>query len=196
MRCGRRARAGGEDIIDLGMGNPDLPPPPHVIDKLIEVARKPDAHGYSPSKGIPGLRHAQANYHARRFGVDIDPETEVVVTHGLEGRPGQPRHTRSPRRATSCSRPTRATRSTPSASSLPGATIRCVPTTPGRELLAEALERAMAFTVPRPSVLVVGYPSNPTAEAVDLAFYERRRGVREGEQALGALRPGLFGALL
>ncbi len=76
------ARAGGEDIIDLGMGNPDLPPPEHVIEKLIEVTRKPDAHGYSQSKGIPGLRRAQANYYGRRFGVDLDPETEVVVTMG------------------------------------------------------------------------------------------------------------------
>ena len=76
------ARAGGEDIIDLGMGNPDLPPPEHVIEKLVEVARKPSAHGYSQSKGIPGLRKAQANYYGRRFGVDVDPETEVVVTMG------------------------------------------------------------------------------------------------------------------
>ena len=76
------ARAAGEDIIDLGMGNPDLPPPPHVIEKLCEVAMKPDAHGYSQSKGIPGLRRAQANYYARRFNVELDPETEVVVTMG------------------------------------------------------------------------------------------------------------------
>src|SRR5690606_29066793 len=74
------ARRAGRDIIDLGMGNPDQPPPPHVIDKLCEVAAKPDAHGYSQSKGIPGLRRAQANYYGRRFGVDLDPETEVVVT--------------------------------------------------------------------------------------------------------------------
>src|SRR3546814_18258842 len=72
------ARAAGEDIIDLGMGNPDLPPPDHVIEKLCEVARKPSAHGYSASKGIPGLRRAQASYYARRFGVELDPETEVV----------------------------------------------------------------------------------------------------------------------
>ncbi|OYW22573.1 MAG: aminotransferase, partial [Sphingomonas sp. 12-62-6] len=77
-----QARAGGEDIIDLGMGNPDLPPPQHVIDKLCEVAAKPDAHGYSASRGIPGLRKAQANYYARRFGVDVDSESEVVVTMG------------------------------------------------------------------------------------------------------------------
>jgi DNA-binding transcriptional MocR family regulator len=76
------ARAGGRDIIDLGMGNPDLPPPRHVIDKLCEVAMKPSAHGYSASRGIPGVRKAQANYYARRFGVDLDPETEVVMTLG------------------------------------------------------------------------------------------------------------------
>jgi len=76
------ARAEGRDIIDLGMGNPDLPPPQHVIDKLCEVAQKPDAHGYSQSKGIPGLRRAQANYYQRRFGVELDPESEVVVTLG------------------------------------------------------------------------------------------------------------------
>src|SRR3546814_13131827 len=80
MRAAARAR--GEDIIDLGMGNPDLPPPPHVIEKLCEVARKPDAHGYSASKGIAGLRKAQSGYYQRRFGVDLDPETAVVVTLG------------------------------------------------------------------------------------------------------------------
>src|SRR3546814_12908910 len=84
MRAAARAR--GEDIIDLGMGNPDLPPPPHVIEKLCEVARKPDSHGYSVSKGIAGLRKAQSGYYQRRFGVDHDPETEGVVTLGsMEG---------------------------------------------------------------------------------------------------------------
>jgi alanine-synthesizing transaminase len=165
------ARAGGEDIIDLGMGNPDLPPPPHVIEKLCEVARKPDAHGYSASKGIPGLRKAQAGYYARRFGVDLDPESEVVVTMGskeglssiataitapgdvvLAPNPSYPIHTFG--------------------FIIAGATIRSVPTTPD-DRYWEALDRAMKFTVPRPSVLVVNYPSNPTAETVDLAFYER-----------------------
>ena len=80
MRAAARAR--GADIIDLGMGNPDLPPPPHVIEKLCEVAMKPDAHGYSASKGIPGVRKAQANYYVRRFNVELDPETEVVMTMG------------------------------------------------------------------------------------------------------------------
>jgi alanine-synthesizing transaminase len=165
------ARAAGEDIIDLGMGNPDLPPPQHVIDKLCEVAKKPDAHGYSQSKGIPGLRRAQANYYARRFGVELDPESEVVVTMGskeglaslataitapgdviLAPNPSYPIHTFG--------------------FIIAGATIRAVPTTPDEHYF-ESLERAMAFTVPRPSVLVVNYPSNPTAETVDLAFYER-----------------------
>ncbi len=169
MRAAARAR--GEDIIDLGMGNPDLPPPAHVIEKLCEVAQKPSAHGYSQSKGIPGLRKAQANYYQRRFGVDLDPETEVVVTMGskeglsslataitgpgdvvLAPNPSYPIHTFG--------------------FIIAGATIRSVPTTPD-ERYWESLERAMAFTVPRPSVLIVNYPSNPTAEVVDLAFYER-----------------------
>ncbi len=165
------ARAAGEDIIDLGMGNPDLPPPQHVIDKLCEVAMKPNAHGYSQSKGIPGLRKAQAKYYGRRFNVDLDPESEVVVTMGskeglaslataitgpgdvvLAPNPSYPIHTFG--------------------FIIAGATIRSVPTTPD-EAYFTALDRAMAFTVPRPSILVVNYPSNPTAEAVDLSFYER-----------------------
>jgi alanine-synthesizing transaminase len=165
------ARLAGQDIIDLGMGNPDQPPPQHVIDKLCEVAAKPDAHGYSQSKGIPGLRRAQANYYARRFGVELDPESEVVVTMGskeglsslataiiapgdvvLAPNPSYPIHTFG--------------------FIIAGATIRSVPTTPD-EHYWESLERAVNFTVPRPSVLVVSYPSNPTAETVDLAFHER-----------------------
>ncbi|WP_395680637.1 aminotransferase class I/II-fold pyridoxal phosphate-dependent enzyme, partial [Inquilinus sp.] len=76
------ARARGEDIIDLGMGNPDGPPPKHVIEKLTEAAQNPRSHGYSTSRGIPGLRRAQAAYYQRRFGVDLDPESEIVVTIG------------------------------------------------------------------------------------------------------------------
>ena len=165
------ARKEGRDIIDLGMGNPDQPPPAHVIEKLCEVAQKPDAHGYSQSRGIPGLRKAQANDYGTRFGVDLDPETEVIVTMGskeglgslanaitapgdviLAPNPSYPIHTFG--------------------FIIAGATIRAVPTTPD-EHYWEALDNAMAFTVPRPSVLVVNYPSNPTAEVVDLAFYER-----------------------
>ncbi|MEE4455246.1 LL-diaminopimelate aminotransferase [Novosphingobium resinovorum] len=165
------ARAAGEDVIDLGMGNPDLAPPDHVIEKLIEVTRKPDAHGYSQSKGLPGLRRAQADYYLRRFSVELDPETEVIVTMGskeglaslataitepgdvvLAPNPSYPIHTFG--------------------FIIAGATIRSVPTTPDEHYF-ESLERAMRFTVPRPKLLVTNYPANPTAETVDLAFYER-----------------------
>ena len=165
------ARQSGRDIIDLGMGNPDLPPPQHVIDKLCEVAQRPDAHGYSQSKGIPGLRRAQANYYAKRFGVELDPESEIVVTLGskeglatlataitapgdtvLAPNPCYPIHTFG--------------------FIIAGASIRSVPTTPD-EAYWEALDKAAHFTVPSPRVLIVNYPSNPTAETVDLAFYER-----------------------
>ena len=165
------ARAGGEDIIDLGMGNPDLPPPQHVIDKLCEVARKPDAHGYSASRGIPGLRKAQANYYARRFGVDIDPETEVVVTMGSkEGLASLATAITAPGDVVLAPNPSYPIHTF--GFIIAGATIRSVPTTPDEHYF-ESLERAMKFTVPRPSVLVVNYPSNPTSETVDLAFYER-----------------------
>ena len=166
-----QARAGGEDIIDLGMGNPDLPPPDHVIAKLVEVAQKPDAHGYSQSKGIPGLRRAQANYYGRRFGVDLDPETEVVVTMGSkEGLASLATAITAPGDVVLAPNPSYPIHTF--GFIIAGATIRAVPTTPDEAYFA-SLERAMAFTVPRPSVLVVNYPSNPTAEAVDLAFYER-----------------------
>jgi alanine-synthesizing transaminase len=165
------ARAAGEDIIDLGMGNPDLPPPPHVIEKLAEVAAKPDAHGYSASKGIPGLRRAQAAYYARRFGVGLDPEREVVVTLGSkEGLANLAQAITAPGDVVLAPNPSYPIHTF--GFIIAGATIRSVPTTPD-ERYFEALERAMAFTVPKPSVLVMGYPSNPTAETVDLAFYER-----------------------
>ena len=165
------ARQAGRDIIDLGMGNPDLPPPDHVIDKLCEVARKPGAHGYSQSRGIPGLRRAQAAYYGRRFNVDLDPEREVVVTMGskeglaslataisapgdviLAPNPSYPIHTFG--------------------FIVAGATIRSVPTTPDEDYW-KSLEAAMAYTVPRPTGIIVNFPSNPTAETVDLSFYER-----------------------
>ena len=163
--------AAREDIIDLGMGNPDLPPPAHVIEKLCEVAQKPSAHGYSQSKGIPGLRRAQANYYARRFGVDVDPETEVVVTMGSkEGLASLATAITAPGDVVLAPNPSYPIHTF--GFIIAGATIRAVPTTPDEHYF-ESLERAMAYTVPRPSVLVVNYPSNPTAETVDLAFYER-----------------------
>jgi alanine-synthesizing transaminase len=165
------ARAGGEDIIDLGMGNPDLPPPAHVIEKLCEVARKPDAHGYSASKGIPGIRKAQANYYARRFGVEVDPETEVVMTMGSkEGLASLATAITAPGDVVLAPNPSYPIHTF--GFIIAGATIRSVPTTPD-ENYWRALDRAMQYTVPRPSVLVVNYPSNPTAETVGIDFYER-----------------------
>jgi len=165
------ARAAGEDIIDLGMGNPDLPPPAHVIEKLAEVARDPKAHGYSASKGIPGLRRAQANYYGRRFGVDLDPDSEIVVTLGSkEGLANLAQAITAPGDVVLAPNPSYPIHTF--GFIIAGATIRSVPTTPD-ERYFESLERALRFTVPKPSVLVMGYPSNPTAEVVDLAFYER-----------------------
>ena len=165
------ARQSGRDIIDLGMGNPDQPPPAHVIDKLREVAGKPSAHGYSQSKGIPGLRRAQANYYGRRFGVDLDPEREVVVTMGSkEGLSSMATAITAPGDVVLAPSPTYPIHTF--GFIIAGATIRSVPSTPD-ERYWKALDNAMAFTVPRPTVLVVNYPSNPTAEVVDAAFYQK-----------------------
>ncbi|HKT85183.1 MAG TPA: LL-diaminopimelate aminotransferase [Novosphingobium sp.] len=165
------ARRAGRDIIDLGMGNPDLPPPEHVIDKLCEVARKPDAHGYSASSGIPGIRRAQAAYYGRRFNVDLDPDNEVVMTMGSkEGLASLATAITAPGDVVLAPNPSYPIHTF--GFIIAGATIRSVPTTPD-EHYWRSLERAMAFTVPRPSILIVNYPSNPTAETVDLAFYER-----------------------
>lgn len=165
------ARQAGKDIIDLGMGNPDLPPAQHVLDKLCEVAQKPGAHGYSQSKGIPGLRRAQANYYANRFNVELDPESEVVVTMGSkEGLASLATAITAPGDVVLAPNPSYPIHTF--GFIIAGATIRSVPTTPD-ENYWRSLDRAMAFTVPRPSILIVNYPSNPTAETVDLAFYER-----------------------
>ena len=165
------ARAAGRDIIDLGMGNPDQPPPDHVIAKLCEVAVKPDAHGYSQSRGIPGLRKAKADYYARRFGVELDPETQVVVTMGSkEGLASLATAITAPGDVVLAPSPSYPIHTF--GFMIAGASIRSVPVTPD-ENYWHALDQAIAYTVPRPNVLVVNYPSNPTAETVDLAFYER-----------------------
>src|SRR3546814_3471215 len=129
---------------DLGMGNPDLPPPDHVIAKLCEVAQKPSAHGYSQSMGIPGLRRAQANYYGRRFGVDLDPETEVVVTMGSkEGLASLATAITAPGDVVLAPNPSYPIHMF--GFIIAGATIRSVPTTPD-EHYWQSLERAMAFT--------------------------------------------------
>ena len=165
------ARAAGRDIIDLGMGNPDQPPPPHVLSKLCDVAQKAGAHGYSQSRGIPGLRRAQSDYYGRRFGVDVDPEREIVVTMGSkEGLASLATAITAPGDVVLAPNPSYPIHTF--GFIIAGATIRSVPTTPDDRYWA-SLEAAMAYTVPRPTVLIVNYPSNPTAEVVDLAFYER-----------------------
>ena len=167
----RAARVAGRDIIDLGMGNPDQPPPAHVISKLCEVAAKPDTHGYSQSRGIPGLRKAQAKYYARRFGVDLDPETQIVVTMGSkEGLASLATAITAPGDVVLAPGPSYPIHTF--GFMIAGASIRSVPVTPDEEYW-RALDRAIAHTVPRPNVLVVNYPSNPTAQTVDLPFYER-----------------------
>jgi alanine-synthesizing transaminase len=165
------ARAAGEDIIDLGMGNPDGAPAPHVIEKLCEVARNPGAHGYSASKGIKGLRKAQAGYYARRFGVDLDPETEVVVTLGSkEGLANLAQAITAPGDVVLAPNPSYPIHTF--GFIIAGAAIRSIPAAPGPDFF-KRLEHAVAYTVPKPSVLVMGYPSNPTAYVADLAFYEQ-----------------------
>ena len=165
------ARARGEDIIDLGMGNPDGAPAAHVIEKLAEVARDPRAHRYSASRGIAGLRKAQAGYYARRFGVELDPESEVIVTLGSkEGLANLAQAITAPGDVVLAPNPSYPIHQF--GFILVGAAIRSIPAAPGPEFF-EIVERAMRYTVPKPSVLVIGYPSNPTAYVADLAFYER-----------------------
>ena len=165
------ARARGEDIIDFGMGNPDTPPPQHIIDKLVETARDPKTHRYSTSRGIPGLRLANANYYQRRFGVDIDPETEAIVTLGSkEGLANLAQAITTPGDVILAPNPSYPIH--PYGFIIAGAVIRHVPVGPEQDFFTN-LETAVRHCVPPPTALVLNYPSNPTAEVVDLAFYER-----------------------
>ena len=166
------ARAAGEDIIDLGMGNPDLPPPQHVIDKLCEVAQQARRARLFAVEGHSRAAHARRRIiTAAASGSMLDPESEVVVTMGSkEGLASLATAITAPGDVVLAPNPSYPIHTF--GFIIAGATIRAVPTTPDEHYF-ESLERAMAFTVPRPSILVVNYPSNPTAEAVDLAFYER-----------------------
>ena len=165
------ARARGEDIVDLGMGNPDGHPPKHVVDKLAEVAAKPNAHRYSASRGIPGLRKAQAAYYQRRFGVELDPEREVIVCLGSkEGLANLAQAITAPGDVVLAPNPSYPIHSF--GFIIAGAAIRSIPAAPGDDFFRR-LEMAMRYTVPRPKVLVIGYPSNPTAYVADLDFYRR-----------------------
>jgi alanine-synthesizing transaminase len=165
------ARRRGEDVIDLSMGNPDGPTPKHIVDKLVEAAQRQDTHGYSVSKGIPRLRKAICDWYQRRYGIEFDPESEAIVTIGskeglahlmlatldrgdtvLVPNPSYPIHIYG--------------------AIIAGADIRSVRMTPGVDFIAE-VERAIRELFPKPKMLVIGFPSNPTAKCVELEFFER-----------------------
>jgi len=163
------ARAAGHDIIDLGMGNPDSPTPQPIVDKLIEAVRNPRTHRYSTSRGIPGLRRAHAAYYRRRFGVTLDPESEVVVTLGSkEGLANLAQAITAPGDVILVPNPSYPIH--PYGFIIAGAAIRHVPITPTGDLLAE-LAYAAEHSVPPPTAIVLNFPSNPTAQMVDLDFY-------------------------
>lgn len=165
------ARRRGEDIIDMSMGNPDGATPAHIVAKLTEAAQRPDTHGYSASKGIPRLRRAISHWYRQRYDVDIDADTEAIVTIGskeglahlmlatldrgdtvLVPDPSYPIHIYG--------------------AVIAGADIRSVPLVPGIDFFAE-LERAIRGSYPKPKMIVLGFPSNPTAQCVELDFFER-----------------------
>jgi alanine-synthesizing transaminase len=165
------ARRRGEDIIDLSMGNPDGPTPKHIVDKLVEAAQRQDTHGYSVSKGIPRLRKAICDWYQRRYNVQLDPDAEAIVTIGskeglahlmlaclergdtvLVPNPSYPIHIYG--------------------AIIAGADIRSVRMTPGVDFFQE-LERAIRELTPKPKMLIIGFPSNPTAQCVDLPFFEK-----------------------
>jgi alanine-synthesizing transaminase len=164
-----KARAQGEDIIDLGMGNPDAAPPQHVIDKLAETLKNPRAHGYSMSRGIAGLRRAYAAYYARRFNVTLDPESEVIVTLGSkEGFANLAQAITTPGDIVLVPNPCYPIHAF--GFIMAGASIRHVPIGPDVDFMA-GLKRAVRGSVPPPLALVVNFPANPTAQAVGLDFY-------------------------
>jgi alanine-synthesizing transaminase len=165
------ARRAGEDVIDLGFGNPDLPSPPTAVDKLCEAVRNPRNHRYSASRGIPKLRQAVADLYRRRFGVDLDPETEAITTIGAkEGfshlmwvllQPGDAALVPSPSYPIHIWGPLFA-----------GAEVREIPVGTGEDFF-ENVQQAYRFSWPRPRVIVLSFPHNPTTTCVDLAFMQR-----------------------
>ncbi len=166
-----QARRAGEDIIDLGMGNPDLATPPHIVDKLIEAAQKPRNHRYSASQGIPKLRLAIADWYRRRFEVDLNPDTETIATMGAkEGlahlvlamiRPGEV-----------CFAPNPTYPIHPYSAIIAGGDVRGIPIDPGRDFF-EDLMAATKTTWPKPKLLIISFPHNPTCQVVDLDFFQR-----------------------
>ncbi len=164
-----RARAAGEDIIDLGMGNPDGATPPHIVAKLVEAVQDPRTHRYSTSKGIPGLRRALAGYYARRFDVKLDPDTEVVATLGSkEGLANLAAAITSPGDTILVPNPSYPIHQF--GFIIAGASVRSIPAVPDDTMLS-ALDQAVRHSVPPPTALIVNFPSNPTAYVASLDFY-------------------------
>ena len=169
-RLKARLRGEGVDIIDFGMGNPDMPTPSHIVDKLIETARDPKSGRYSASKGILGLRKAMANYYANRFGVKLDPATEVVATLGSkEGFANLAQALTAPGDVIICPNPAYPIHAY--GFIMAGGVIRHVPAL-SPEAYLSGVSRAVRHSAPPASVLILSYPSNPTAQWVDLDFYK------------------------
>ena len=170
-RLKAQLRAEGADIIDFGMGNPDLPTPQHILDKLTEATAKPRSNGYSTSRGIPGLRKAQARYYQRRFGVELDPNSEVIVTLGSkEGFANLAQAITAPGDVVLAPSPSYPIHTF--GFLIAGGTIRHV-AAPTPEDYLRGLEYAVRHTVPKPIAVVVCYPSNPTAQTATLDYYKK-----------------------
>ena len=164
-----KARAAGRDVIDLGMGNPDGATPEHIVKKLVEAVQNTRSHGYSVSRGIAGLRRAQAAYYARRFGVELDPEREIIVTLGSkEGLANLAQAITAPGDIVLVPNPSYPIHAF--GFIIAGASIRSVPVGPGIDFLRE-LEKAVAYSVSAPVAIVLNFPANPTAQVVGLDFY-------------------------
>ncbi|MCB1526236.1 MAG: LL-diaminopimelate aminotransferase [Hyphomicrobiaceae bacterium] len=168
-RLKAEARARGADIIDLGMGNPDLATPPHIIEKLVETVGKPRTNRYSASKGIPGLRRAQAAYYDRRFGVKLNPETQVIATLGSkEGFANMAQAIAAPGDVVIVPNPTYPIHEF--GFLISGGSVRHIHASTGEDFLRD-VDRTCRHTVPKPIAMVLSYPSNPTAMVADLDFY-------------------------
>jgi alanine-synthesizing transaminase len=165
------ARHAGEDIVDLGMGNPDLPTPKHIVEKMVEAVQKDHNHRYSASRGITKLRHAIAGWYRRKYDVDINPETETVVTIGAkEGISHLVLATISPGEVVFAPNPTYPIHHY--SVIIAGGDLRSIPIAPDRDFI-EDLTTAVKQTWPAPKMLIISYPHNPTTEVVDLAFFEK-----------------------
>ncbi len=165
-----RLRAAGRDVIDFGMGNPDMPTPPHIIEKLVDAAQKPRTNRYSASKGVPGLRRSIARYYERRFGVKLDPATEVIATLGSkEGFANLAQAMTAPGDVIIAPDPAYPIHAY--GFIIAGGVIRGVPA-PTPEAYLSGMGRAVALATPKPAAMVLNYPSNPTAQVVGLDFYK------------------------